>query len=296
MNSVPADVIYSQSGVGLRTQHINQVLNQQVAVPWFELLVDNWLIEGGLPRCYLDAITERYAVTLHGVGLSLGGAEPIDFSYLGKIKKILQRSNVLWYSEHLCFSQLQSYYSHDLLPLPYTDESIQHMIDRIEQVQDFLGCQLIVENVSSYLEYKENYLSEGEFISAIIKGANCGLLLDVNNFYVNQVNHGQDAMQQIRQLPHDLVKEIHLAGFSDKGDYVVDAHNHPVADEVWDLYEQTLHLVGNVPTLIEWDNDIPSLEVLLAERDKAQQYLDRNGQNNSLNNTQNNTANCVESR
>jgi len=283
MSSIPLQVntISAQAGVGLRTQHINQILDQQVAVPWFELLVDNWLSNGGLTRRYLDAIAERYPLTLHGVGLSLGGMEPLDFTYLGEIRRLMQHSNALWYSEHLCFSQLQSYYSHDLLPLPYTEESVRHMANRIKQVQDYMGCQMLVENVSSYLEYKQNELSEGEFINAIVEEADCSLLLDVNNFYVNEVNHGQNAEQQIRVLPHHRVKEIHLAGFADKGTHVVDAHNNPVADEVWALYEKTLELVGPVPTLIEWDNDIPSLETLLAERQKAQQYLDRNTQRTS---------------
>lgn len=279
MNTSPSnDVsqrIASQAGVGLRTQHIHQILDQQVEVPWFELLVDNWLADGGLTQRYLDVITERYPVTLHGVGLSLGGVEPLDFVYLKKIKQILQRSDVLWYSEHLCFSQLKSYYSHDLLPLPYTDESVKHLTHRIQQVQDFLGCQIAVENVSSYLEYKENEMCEGEFISVIAEQADCGLLLDVNNYYVNEVNHGQNALQQIDQLPHHRVMEVHLAGFEDKGDYLIDAHNNPVSLDVWSLYEKTLQRVGAVPTLIEWDNDLPALEVLLAEREKAQSYLDK---------------------
>lgn len=279
--SICDDAISARAGIGLRTQHISQILDQRVSVPWFELLVDNWLANGGITRRYLDAIIERYPLTLHGVGLSLGGVEPLDFAYLGEIKKLLQRNdssatnNILWYSEHLCFSQIQSYHSHDLLPLPYTEESVKHIARRIMQVQDFLGCQILVENVSSYLEYKQNNLSEGEFIYAIVEEADCGLLLDVNNFYVNQVNHDQDAAQQIKQLPHHRVKEIHLAGFADKGTHVVDAHNNPVADEVWALYKKTLQLVGNVPTLIEWDNDIPPLETLLEERQKAQYFLDQ---------------------
>ena len=266
-----------KAGIGLRNDHINQILDQKdtsvESYPWFELLVDNWLADGGLTKRYLDAITERYPVTLHGVGLSLGGVEPLDFDYLGRIKSIMLRSDALWYSEHICFSQLQSHYSHDLLPLPYTDEAVDHLADRIKQVQDFMGCQLIIENVSSYLEYKESTLSEGEFINALATEADCGLLLDVNNFYVNQVNHGQDALEQIQMLPHERVREVHLAGYSDKGHYLIDAHNNPVSSEVWDLYETTLQYVGNVPTLIEWDNDIPELEVLLAEREKAQTLL-----------------------
>jgi len=278
MKTISTQAISGQAGIGLRTDHIEQILDQQITYPdsllWLELLVDNWLADGGLTRRYLDAVADRYPITLHGVGLSLGGMDPIDFSYLGEIKTIMQRTDALCYSEHLCFSQLTSYFSHDLLPLPYTEEVVCHVVDRINQVQDFLGHQLIIENVSSYLEYKESQLSEGAFINAIADESGCGVLLDVNNFYVNQVNNGQEALQQILALDPKFIKEIHLAGFADKGGYVIDAHNNPVADEVWDLYKETLLHVGSVPTLIEWDTDIPALDVLLAERDTAQVLLD----------------------
>jgi uncharacterized protein (UPF0276 family) len=212
---------------------------------------------------------------LHGVGLSLGGIEALDMHYLTQVKQLMQRTQAMCYSEHLCFSQLQSYYSHDLLPLPYTEEALQHVTQRIEQVQDFLGCQIVVENVSSYVQYHESHLSEGEFIAALSEQADCGLLLDVNNFYVNQINHQQDAKAEIQALPVARIKEIHLAGFADQGEYLIDAHDNPVADEVWDLYQFVLSHCGHIATLIEWDNDIPALEVLLAERNKAQMYMDQ---------------------
>ena len=286
-NTLSVKAIRGQAGIGLRTEHVHQILdladnpaNEESnshlqTIPWVELLVDNWLADGGLTRRYYDAIVEQYPLTLHGVGLSLGGTEPLDFAYLSHIKKLMQNSHVLMYSEHLCFSQLNTYYSHDLLPLPYTDEVVEHIASRIKLIQDFLGCQLVVENVSSYVEYKQSYLTEGEFLATIATESDCGLLVDVNNFYVNQVNHKKDALQQMLQLPTDRVRELHLAGFADKGDYVIDAHNNPVAADVWDLYEKALQLFGNIPTLIEWDNDIPELEVLLAERKKAQRFLDQ---------------------
>lgn len=275
MQTQPQPSIHSQAGIGLRSQHIHQILDNEIPVPWLELLVDNWLTEGGLTRRYLDAVTERYPVTLHGVGLSLGGTEALDFNYLQNIKDTQQHTNALWYSEHLCFSQLHRYYSHDLLPLPYTEEAITHVVDRIQQVQDFLGQQILIENVSAYLEYQHSVLSESAFISEIADAADCQLILDVNNFYVNQINHKQDALSEIHALPHHRVQEIHLAGFADKGDYVIDAHNNPVAQGVWDLYEETLKLTGPIPTLIEWDNDIPELDILLAEKEKAQHYLNK---------------------
>lgn len=274
MQNNHATSIQNQAGIGLRSQHINQILDNAIDVPWFELLVDNWLTPGGLIQSYLEPIAERYPLTLHGVGLSLGGTEPLDFDYLQKIKNTLEQTNALWYSEHLCFSQLQSHYSHDLLPLPYTEEAIKHVVERIQQVQDFMGKPLLIENVSTYLEYQHSALSESEFIAEIAEAADCHLILDVNNFYVNQINHQHDALSEIAKLPHNRVKEIHLAGFADKGEYVIDAHNNPVAQGVWDLYEETLKLTGTVPTLIEWDNDIPELDVLLAEKEKAQSYLD----------------------
>lgn len=273
MESLKHTSIQHQAGIGLRSQHINQILDNEIQVPWFELLVDNWLANGGLIRRYLDAIAERYPITLHGVGLSLGGTEPLNFEYLQKIKNTLERTDALWYSEHLCFSQLQSHFSHDLLPLPYTEEAIKHVVNRIQQVQDFMGRELLIENVSAYLEYQHSAISESEFIAEIAEAADCHLILDANNFYVNQINHQHDALVEINKLPHDRVKEIHLAGFANKGEYVIDAHNNPVAQGVWDLYEETLKLTGPVPTLIEWDNDLPELEILLAEKDKAQDYL-----------------------
>lgn len=266
--------VSSQAGIGLRTQHISEVLEQEIQVPWFELLLDNWLAEGGLTSYYLDAVIERYPVTLHGIGLSLGGVEALDTDYLTKVKALMHRTKALCYSEHLCFSQLQSYYAPDLLPLPYTEECLRHVAQRIDQVQDFLGCQILVENVSTYLQYRESTLSEGEFIASLADEADCGLILDVNNFYVNQKNHNQDALTEIKHLSYQRVKEIHLAGFADQGDYLIDAHNNPVSIDVWDLYESVLQLCGSTATLIEWDNDIPELFVLLDERNKAQTYLD----------------------
>ena len=273
MHAIPLDDYFAQAGLGLRHPHLPAILNQTVEIPWFELLADNWLAKGGLTRYHLDAIVERYPVSLHGVGLSLGGMDALDFSYLSSIKDLIKHTQALAYSEHLCFSQLQSHYSHDLLPLVYTDESIKHVVKRIIQVQDFLGCPVLIENVSSYLQYQESELSEGQFIAAIAEEADCALLLDINNFYVNQVNHGDDALSAIHCLPVERIKEIHLAGFSDHGRYLIDAHNHPVSAAVWDLYQKALGFLGGIPTLIEWDKDLPSFARLQQEQQTAQGYL-----------------------
>lgn len=275
MHSIPLNSQTGQAGIGLRTQHLQDLLAPITAIPWVELLLDNWLTDGGATAYYLDAIAERYPLSLHGVGLSLGGMEPLDMDYLGKVKRLYQQTHALCYSEHLCFSRLQTHYSHDLLPLPYTDEALNHLAQRIRQVQDFLGAPIVIENVSSYISYGQSTLTEGEFIAHLAHEADCGLLLDVNNFYVNQVNHNQDALTQMRLLPTERIVEIHLAGFEDKGSHVIDAHNHPVAQPVWNLYEEMLSHLGAVPTLIEWDKEIPPFEQLVAEHTKAQGYLDR---------------------
>lgn len=285
MFSIPSSTIAARAGIGLRTAHLPEILNQGTPIPWLELLADNWLASGGPNRHFLDEISSRYPVTLHGVGLSLGGMDPLDFSYLKQIRELKQRSGALWYSEHLCFSRMATVHSHDLLPLPYTDEAIRHVIRRIGEVQDFLGERILIENVSSYLEYTQSELDEGAFIAMIANEADCGLILDVNNLYVNQVNHGQDALVQMAQIPPERVCEIHLAGYADQGTHLIDAHNNPVSEPVWQLYQQALARFGPVATLIEWDNDLPDLAVLYAEQNKAQSLLDEVGNNDVGNNS-----------
>lgn len=257
-------------GIGLRSPHINEILTDKPAVPWFELLVDNHMVEGGLIPLQLDKICQHYPVTFHSVGLSLGSVDPLDKNYLGKIKKLMRENNVAWLSEHCCFTSVDGFHSHDLLPIPYSEESLSHMVNRIIQVQDFLGEQILIENVSSYMKFSDSTLDEVDYISEIAKQADCLLLIDVNNIYVNHVNQGIDTDNYLSRLPYDKVKEIHLAGFDDRGDYILDAHNNPVSQPVWDLYEKLIQYVSDVPTLIEWDNDIPEFQRLLDEAKKAE--------------------------
>jgi len=264
-------------GIGLRSPHVSEVLTQLPDVPWFELLADNHMAAGGVIPVQLQAICKHYPVTFHSVGLSLGSAEPLNLEYLGQLKTLMHEHHIAWLSEHLCFTALDGKHSHDLLPIPYSEESLNHMVERIDQTQDFLGEQILVENVSSYMEFSESSIAEVEFVAEVVKRADCGLLIDVNNIYVNAYNQGIDAEAYIDQLPIDRIREIHLAGFEDHGDYILDAHNNPVADDVWDLYARLIARLADrgtdcmrqVPTLIEWDNDIPSFERLTQEADHA---------------------------
>ena len=259
----------SGTGIGLRSPHINEILTDLPSIPWFELLADNHLVEGGVIPLQLEKICQHYPVTFHSVGLSLGSVDPLDLAYLGKLKKLMRQYDIAWLSEHCCFTSVDGFHSHDLLPIPYSEESLSHMVKRISQVQDFLGEQILIENVSSYMKFAESTLDEADFISELAEQADCLLLIDVNNIYVNHINQGIDTEKYLARLPYEKIKEIHLAGFEDYGDYVLDAHNNPVAEPVWQLYEKLIQHVPDVPTLIEWDNDIPSLQRLIAEAQQA---------------------------
>ena len=265
----PVSLPVSGTGIGLRSPHINEILTDLPSIPWFELLADNHLVEGGLIPLQLEKICQHYPVTFHSVGLSLGSVDPLDLTYLGKLKKLMRQYDIAWLSEHCCFTSVDGFHSHDLLPIPYSEESLSYMATRISQVQDFLGEQILIENVSSYMKFAESTLDEAEFISELAEKADCLLLVDVNNIYVNHMNQGIDTEKYLACLPYEKIKEIHLAGFEDHGDYILDAHNNPVAEPVWQLYEKLIQHVPDVPTLIEWDNDIPSLQRLIAEAQQA---------------------------
>jgi uncharacterized protein (UPF0276 family) len=258
------------TGLGLRSQHIAQVLSEHPPVPWFEVLADNHTATGGLIPRQLAAVRADYPITFHCVGMSLGGTDPLDFDYLRNIKRLMQTYEPVQVSDHLCFSSHASHQYHDLLPLPYTEEALRHVSERIRRVQDFLGIRLLVENVSSYLSYHHSTLTEPEFLAAITAAADCDLLFDVNNSYVNEINHGTPARDFLQHLPLDRIRETHLAGFEDKGDYLIDAHNNRVSDPVWALFSDVIWQLPDVPVLIEWDNDIPALEVLLDEATQAE--------------------------
>lgn len=265
--------VVTGAGIGLRSKHIAHVLDQAPAVPWLELLADNWLASGGLVTDQLHSICERYPVTLHGVGLSLGGLDALDFEYLSKIKDLIRSTDAAWYSEHACFTRHGGLDFHDLCPLPGTEEAVTHLASRIRQAQDFLNSRLVLENVSAYVQYHESQLSEAEFLAEVAERADCDLLIDVNNLYVNHINHGTDITAEMKKLPAARIRELHLAGFEPRDGYLVDTHSRPVAEDVWSLYQEALELWGPVATLIEWDHDLPEWSVLQAERARADKYL-----------------------
>ena len=262
------------AGVGLRSCHYDYILANQPAIPWFEVLADNYMVDGGSQLTYLDEILAHYPSVLHGVGLSLGSVDPLNQTYLQQLKKLVQRTKPTWLSDHLCWIGTKGQYLHDLLPLPYTDEALQHVAGRIRQVQDFLGQQILIENVSSYFEYNESAMPEWEFLNTLAEQADCAILLDINNIYVSAFNHDFSATTYIENISSARVKQFHLAGFADKRRYLFDSHGEIIHQPVWDLYQQALQRFGAVPTLIEWDENIPEFSVLQSEAAKAQTMMD----------------------
>ncbi|WP_323845392.1 DUF692 domain-containing protein [Microbulbifer magnicolonia] len=256
-------------GLGLRTQHFQQLLEQSPAVDWFEVVSENFMVAGGKPRYFLRAIGERYPLVMHGVSLSIGGTDPLNLDYLRQLKALAEEVRPAWVSDHLCWTGVDGRNSHDLLPLPYAEEVVDHVVARVRRVQDFLGRQLLLENVSSYLTFAEQSLTEWEFLAEVCARADCLMLLDINNVYVSARNHGFDPREYIDFLDPARVQQFHLAGHSDYGDYVIDTHDHDVPDPVWELYRHALRRFGPVSTLIERDDHIPELPQMIAELDMA---------------------------
>ena len=265
------------AGVGLRAPHISRVVEERPKVPWFEVHSENYFGAGGAMHSTLGKIRADYPVSLHGVGLSLGSADPLDLAHLAKLQGLVERYQPSLVSDHICWGAIGGIHLNDLLPLPYSEEALTLMVSRVQQVQDALKREFLVENVSTYLTFRHDEMPESTFVAELVRRSGCGLLLDVNNVYVNSVNHGFDAHEYLRAMPHDSVREIHLAGFLRKDELpvplLIDSHSRPVADDVWLLYRQALELCGPQPTLIEWDDDIPELEVLLAEAARAEEIL-----------------------
>jgi hypothetical protein len=242
-------------GIGLRKEHFDRVLEEKPDVPFFEVISENFLISGGRPLHVLDRVRENYPVALHGVSMNLGSADALDTGYLARLKALIDRVEPAVVSDHLCWTGLAGLNSHDLLPLPFTEAA----------AQDVLGRRLLVENVSTYVFYRASEMTEADFLTAVVREADCHLLLDVNNLYVNARNHGFDAAEALNAIPRDRVRQFHLAGHEDHGDVLIDTHDHPVADEVWALYRKAVRRFGAQPTLLEWDANVPDLEVLLQE-------------------------------
>lgn len=259
-------------GIGLRTSHFSHILAEQPPVDWFEILSENFMGTGGRPMHVLDQIAERYPIVAHGVSMSVGSTDPIDFDYFAELKALVKRVNAHWVSDHLCWTGVSGLNVHDLLPMPYTDESLAHTISRVRQIQDFLERPVVLENPSTYLEFADSTWTEWDFLVTLSKEADCGLLIDVNNVYVSAFNHNFDPKNYIDAIPHDRVVQHHLAGHTNKGTHIIDTHNDHVIEEVWDLYRYAYNRFGNVSTLLEWDADIPSFDVVHAEARKAAEY------------------------
>ena len=252
-------------GLGLRTEHYNQILESKPKVDWFEALSENYMIPGGKPLDYLTKIRAEYPVVMHGVSLSIGSTVAIDVDYLRDLKKLADRIEPAWISDHLCWTGVHGQNIHDLLPLPYTEEAAKHVAERVKVMQDYLGRQILLENVSSYASYIDSSMTEWEFISQIAESADCLLLLDVNNIYVSSFNHNFDAKTFIDSVPKNRVQQIHLAGHQNNGDYIIDTHDAPVIDPVWDLYAYAIKRFGAISTMIERDDNMPELQELVQE-------------------------------
>ncbi|MBM96111.1 MAG: hypothetical protein CMI09_09745 [Oceanospirillaceae bacterium] len=265
---------YLGFGLGLRTPHYEQVLQEQPDVDWFEVLSENYMVAGGKPRYYLEAIGERYPLVMHGVSMSIGSTDPLNMEYLRSLKALANAVNPRWISDHICWTSIHGVNSHDLLPLPYTWETVRHVAERVKQVQDFLGRRILLENVSSYLSYRNSEMNEWEFLNAVCDEADCLILLDVNNIYVSARNHGFDPLDYLNVVNPLRVQQIHLAGHSDYGDYVIDTHDHDVPDAVWDLYRETLKRLGPVSSMIERDGNIPTFDELYNELGQARTIAD----------------------
>ena len=262
-------------GLGLRPEHYEEIAANPGRVSWFEALSENYMVKGGNPLYWLDRIRRDYPMALHGVSLSIGSIDPLDTDYLDELKALVERVQPMWVSDHLCFTGLRGLNMHDLLPLPYTEEALDHVAERIKRVQDHLGRRLVLENVSSYVTYAASELTEWEFIAALSKRADCDILLDVNNVYVSAFNHEFDALTYLRAMPRERVRQFHLAGHTHKGSHIIDTHDHPIVPDVWDLYAEAVKLFPGVPTMIERDADIPPYAELLAELDQARDIAAR---------------------
>jgi uncharacterized protein len=256
-------------GLGLRTSHYHSILDTLPKLDWLEIISENYMISGGKPLYYLDKIREHYPMVAHGVSLSIGSSDPLNWDYLWRLKQLIARIDPLWVSDHLCWTGINGMNTHDLLPLPYTDEALAHVIERVSIVQDTLGRQILLENVSSYVTFEGASLTEWEFLSLVAEQANCLILLDINNIYVSAFNHGFDPHLYLNAIPIDRVQQIHLAGHTHYGDHIVDSHDAKIIDPVWELYAAAIRRFGLTATMIERDDKIPALTELLKELDYA---------------------------
>ncbi|MCH9691171.1 MAG: DUF692 domain-containing protein [Gammaproteobacteria bacterium] len=252
-------------GLGLRTPHFEQILSDSPEVDFFEIVSENFMVAGGKPHYYLNAIGERYPLVMHGVSLSIGSVDPLNWEYLQQLRYLSNKVQPAWLSDHLCFTGIAGVNSHDLLPLPYTEEALTHVANRVRQVQDYLQRPLVLENVSTYLEYRDSSLREWEFLNHLANDTGCEILLDINNIYVSARNHGFDPEDFLCGIEPHHIRQIHLAGHTDNGDHLIDTHDQPIAAAVFSLYASALRRFGPISTLLERDDNIPPLSELIAE-------------------------------
>jgi uncharacterized protein (UPF0276 family) len=260
-------------GVGLRAAHYAYLETHEPDVDWFEVIPENVMDSGGRPRHVVERIAARYPVVLHGVSLSIGSADPLDTDYLARVKRFAEDVGAVWVSDHVCWTAALGVNTHELVPLPFTEESLAHVVERIRRAQDALERPLVLENPSSYVTYADSGMTEWEFLARMAEAADCGLLLDVNNVYVSSVNHDFDPDDYLTAIPPERVVQMHLAGHDDRGSHVVDSHDRAVADPVWELYGRAVELTGGVSTLLEWDDRLPPFPELHAEVLKARRFL-----------------------
>ncbi|SNT42291.1 hypothetical protein SAMN05421770_11343 [Granulicella rosea] len=263
-------------GIGLRVPHYNHIFAEKPVVDWFEIISENYMVDGGRPLQVLDQILDQYRVVQHGVSMYFGSAQPLDREHLKRLKTLTRRTKTPWLSDHLCWGSVDGTYTHDLLPLPYTFEAARITAQRIREVQDYLEIPIAVENVSSYAEFHESQMTEWEFLNEVVHAADCGILLDVNNIYVSSQNHRFDPMVYVDAVPAERVAQIHIAGHSKFEKYTLDTHDHPVLDPVWKMYARAIERVGNTATLLEWDDNIPTFDEVHNEALKANRYLHAN--------------------
>lgn len=275
IDQVPHVRPYLGYGLGLRSEYFDLVAEQCPAVDWFEITSENFMVEGGKPLHYLNRIKERYPLVMHGVSLSIGGTDPLDREYLHRLKKLAEHVQPAWISDHLCWTGQGGHNLHDLLPLPYNDEAVRHVARRVDQVQDLLGRQILLENVSSYVTYRHSEMTEWAFFKAVAEESDCLILLDINNIYVSAMNHGFAPEDYLSAIPSERVQQFHLAGHTDYGDCIVDTHDHPVVQPVWDLYAAALRRFGAVSTMIERDDRFPPFDELLGELAQARAIGDK---------------------
>jgi uncharacterized protein (UPF0276 family) len=261
-------------GLGLRVPHYGHILSRQPTCDWFEIISENFMVDGGRPLQVLDGILEQYRVVQHGVALYLGSTDGPDREHLRKLKRLVKRTNTPWLSDHLCWGSVDGSYSHDLLPLPYTFEAARHVAARIREARDYLEVPILVENVSSYAEFHASEMSEWEFLGEVVETADAGILLDVNNIYVSSQNHNFNPYDYLNHIPHQRVGQMHIAGHSKFEKYTLDTHDHPVLDPVWKMYAHAVKLIGPTATLLEWDDRIPSFDEVHNEALKAGRFCE----------------------